>query len=70
MKLLFIFFFAIAPNVFLLKSRLQVNHILKSNNCKVKKADKNTIYCDCEDYHINLLFNDNEIYKGSTRIKK
>ena len=70
MKLLFIFFFAVSPNVFLLKSRVHVNYILKSNNCKVEKVDKDVMYCNCEDYYINLLFNEDGIYKGSTRIKK
>jgi hypothetical protein len=67
MKLLFIFFFAIAPNVFLLKSRIQVNHILKSKNCRVLKVDKDTMYCDCEDYNIKMIFDENGFCKEMQR---
>ena len=63
MKLLFIFFFTIAPNVFLLKSRIQVNHILKSNNCRVVDVSKDTMYCDCEDYNIKMIFDENGFCK-------
>jgi hypothetical protein len=69
-KLLFIILFSVTPNVFLLKSRIQVKHILKSNNCEVEKADGDGIYCDCEDYYIKILFDKNGVCKGLVKTKK
>jgi hypothetical protein len=63
MKLLFIFFFTISPNAFILKSRIQVNHILKSNDCEFLKIDKDVMYCNCKDYYINILFDENGLCK-------
>ena len=64
MKFLFIFFFTIAPNVFILKSRIQVNHILKSNGCELLRIDKDIMYCDCEEYYIKILFDEKGLCKG------